>query len=79
MTTQCERPDFERVDKIRQNRCRMEMWTDVIDVTPYPLPDDMHRRYRPWDRHAALHIPVPLWLADMYVDVRMWFRQASKA
>lgn len=51
------------------------MWlsagTDAIDVTSS---GDDHRRFVPGDRHAAvfIRIPVPLWLFDAFLSIRLW-------
>lgn len=55
----------ERVHKIRPNRVRIEMWCDIVDTTPDD-PADHHRHKTAGDLHAALSVPIPLWVARLF-------------
>jgi hypothetical protein len=65
---------YHRRHKLHDNSFGFRVWTDVIDCTPNPAPEDRHVQKAPGDRRAAVVVPVPVWLADAWFQAQWWLR-----
>jgi hypothetical protein len=61
---------YHRRHKIHDNSFGFRFWTDVIDCTPSPAPEDRHVQKAAGDQHAAFVVPVPKFLALAWFQAR---------